>query len=248
MAHRLDSAYLKLSRATEHVKEVEAEAKLFFDAYPYIALPKYDFESGEHSFRIRALAKPPSHLGLITADALQNLRSALDHLIYQLADLDPNVPRGERTQYPIYDDPSVFDAKSAPQLEGVPPEHRATIRTLQPYNPSFALLGPLRRLNDRDKHRVLEAFVSRATGLKIATDPVVVANITDIRQVTDPVYLDDDAVLGTFRSDREVPMTIEFRYTMGFGLRDGPRLNPEEIRRLIQLVAVILAHFRSAFD
>lgn len=237
-----------VQRANEHVKQVDAEVAAFFEAQPYLVYAKYDFDAPEHTIRVRALAQPSSHVALVAADALQNLRSALDHLIYQLANLDPNVPRGERTQFPIYETVERFDAMPKTYLEGVPGRYWADLYGCQPFNPDFALLWPLLVLNDRDKHRVLESFVASAANVTITAPADIASTFRQVTWLTDKFDLDDDAVMGTFRSDRQVPMQFQATWTIGFGLKEGPRINPAQLRILVSRVAQILAHFRVAFD
>jgi hypothetical protein len=243
MAHPLDSAYFKLARAAEHLNEAESEISIFRDTDPQVAFPKYDFDAPEHTLRLRVIGQPPPRLGLLFADALQNIRSALDHLIYQLADLDTDHPRGDRTQYPIYDTPEGFDAQPARFLEGVPREYWTRIREAQPYEPRYRFLGPLRILNDRDKHRVLETLVINVHSAGIEFDPP----IRGFRQNTETPS-GDNAILGWFRSDTRVNMKMKITYEVAFGIPGGTRMGTEAAKELIRQVADILARFREAFD
>jgi hypothetical protein len=247
MTHPLDSAYLKLSRAAEHLKEIEAEARLFVTTNPYVPVPEYNFKTGQHAVVVRVLAEPPMHLGLLAGDALHNIRSALDHLTYQLAGLPSDRPRGKKTQYPIFTTPEAFDAMPDVYLDGVPDVHRAAIRMAQPYDPRYRLLEPLARLSNRDKHRIIDPLASSALGMTLHATPADA--IYDIRGFSEVVYFDDRAVLATFRSDREVDVEIrDFAFYIRFGTRDKAGLGMEGIHLLIQQVSEILAQFRAAFD
>jgi hypothetical protein len=247
MSHPLDSAYLKLRRATEHLEQIDTETQRFIDSHPYVPVPDYNHKTGDHVVRVRVLAEPPMHLGLLAGDMLHNARAALDHLIYQLADLDSETPRGEKTQYPIFDNPERFDAMPANYLKGVPDRYRAILRNAQPYNPRYAGLGPMARLDDRDKHRIVEPIAASAIGLTLLAHPP-----DAIWEVTGPegvAYFDDRAVLAHFRSDGEVDMDIrDFAYYIRFGLRGQIGIDAMGMRVLVRRVAEILANFRAAFD
>ena len=247
MSHPLDSAYLKLVRAVEHLEQTEAETQRFVDSNPYVPIIDYNFESLEHTLRVRVLGEPPMHLGLLAGDTIHNLRSALDHLVYQLAALDPDVPRGSKTQYPIFDEPEKFDAMPTYYLEGVPDRYRALLRVAQPYNPRYALLGPLARLDNRDKHRIVEPVAASATMSTLYPDPP--DSIYEIQGFDGVVYFEDGAVLGRFHSHGHVTVDIrDFTYYVRFGPREQAGLGTDGMRLLVDRIAEILASFRVAFD
>ncbi len=247
MSHPLDSAYLKLVRAVEHLEQTEAETQRFVESNPYVPIVDYDFESMEHLVRIRVIGEPPMRLGLLAGDTIHNLRSALDHLIYQLAALDPDTARGDKTQYPIFDDPEKFDAMPTYYLEGVPDRYRAMLRTAQPYNPRYALLGPLARLDNRDKHRLVEPIAGSTLMATLYPDPP--DSIYDIRGADRVVYFEDGAVLARFRSYGHVTVEVrDFTYYIRFGPQAQVGLGTDGMRLLVDRIAEILASFRAAFD
>lgn len=99
-------------------------------------------------FREGTLACSPA------GEAIQNLRSALDHFVYAAS--------GEelRTQFPIFTDPSDYERKASGMLSGVPASTQASIERMQPYreapgSPGMGALEQLRTLSNLDKHRVL---------------------------------------------------------------------------------------------
>ena len=83
------SVRAKIERAKEHRDILEREIQDAFEVESNrVGLRvEFDPESGYHVFRARTF--PPEDLlvrfGLILGDALQNLRAALDHLVWQLS-------------------------------------------------------------------------------------------------------------------------------------------------------------------
>jgi hypothetical protein len=164
-----------------------------------------------------------------------------------MAGLDNDHPRGEKTQYPIFDEPEVFDAKAKPYLKGVPPKYWAEIRDAQPYNQRFAMLGPLARLNDRDKHRIIDPIASSAASLTLVATPP--DGIYDIRAPEDVVYFDDGAELARFKMRGKVDVEArDFAFFIRFGPRGVIGIDPVGMRLLIARVYEILGRFRAAFD
>lgn len=247
MADPLESSFLKLGRAVEHLEQTEAEIRRFVDTGPYVPVITCDEKTMKGSVNVRVLGEPPLRLGLLAGDVLHEVRGSLDHLIYQLAGLDPDQSRGEKTQYPIFDKPEIFDANFMPYLKGVPAKYWADIREAQPYNERFAMLGPLARLNDRDKHRIIDPIASSAASLTLVATPP--AGIYDIRAPEDVVYFDDGAELASFKMRGKVDVEArDFAYFIRFGPRGVIGIDPVGMRLLIARASEILGRFRAAFD
>lgn len=106
-----------------------------------------------------------TYWGVLIGEALHNIRSALDHLAWQLVitGSDPSPRRPSDVQFPIYDTSTKFDRNVDRRLPGVIDDYRTLIKGLQPYErgklPEFqrygAPLGRLARLSNRDKHQVV---------------------------------------------------------------------------------------------
>lgn len=125
-----------------------------------------------HEITYRCLAverePPPDDWPLLAGEAIQNLRAALDHMVYAVS--------GEKsgTQFPIFTDPAEFKEKAPGMLRGVPGPVRATIENAQPYrsyppDPAQTMLEQLRVLSNRDKHRTLATIVSAVEHEGVAT-------------------------------------------------------------------------------
>src|SRR5881398_727199 len=85
MSHPLDSVRLKIARAREHYESYKDYLGEFLRSQPYAFRSELDPQSGEKVWRVHGKPKePPPRLSLIAGDSLQNFRSALDHLAWQL--------------------------------------------------------------------------------------------------------------------------------------------------------------------
>jgi len=156
------SAQRKFARGVEQVKRLSAEADGFEDRNAYLFRAEVHSRS-PHKIEYRCFAveqePPPDEWPLLAGKAIQNLRSALDHLVYAAS-------RGRSgTQFPIFTDPGRFEAEKARMLPGVPATVRAAIENAQPYRtapraPGRAMLEQLRWLSNLDKHRTLATVAS----------------------------------------------------------------------------------------
>jgi hypothetical protein len=161
--HPLDGCREKVTRAGDHLATLDSESRRFVEEQQYAFAFETDAKTGEKVIRLRSRRQPaldpPVRLGIIAGDVLHNLRSALDHLVWQLATIGKGP--GERNQFPIFDTPKQFKEKRAQYLKGVLPKHRTMIEGHQPYKggPTGRALTVLAKLNDIDKHRVVHAGV-----------------------------------------------------------------------------------------
>lgn len=99
-------------------------------------------------------------LPVILGEAVQNMRTALDYLVYELAlhSLSGKKLRA-RTQFPIATTATSYFKTGRKQVWPLLGEHRRRIRKLQPYqfsgDPNSTALATLNRLSNTDKHRLL---------------------------------------------------------------------------------------------
>lgn len=156
------SAQWKLARGIEHVQTLRGEAYAFEhrEAYRFRVerQPRTPYHVEYDCFAIER-EPPPDHWPLLAGEAIQNLRSALDHVVYAAAPKR----RRSRTQFPIFDDVCEFQVKGLPRIQGVPAAMRTTIEQAQPYHlPQRRrhALAMLRDLSNLDKHRTLAVIAA----------------------------------------------------------------------------------------
>jgi hypothetical protein len=147
---------------------------------------QFDPKKNTITIAVTAVPELPIHWTLTAADALQNFRTALNYLAWELAKW--NLHRqgeqrgpGSRTEFPIGTEPARFPRYKVADLH---PDHVAAIENLQPYEQGYiqafhgqpvwaitrenGLPGPwafaiaehplalLQRLSNHDKHRLLQ--------------------------------------------------------------------------------------------
>jgi hypothetical protein len=196
----LSGVWAKIDRAREHREALEPDVSRYVDgpggdpvlseANRISMSVEFDPESGYHIFR--ATARPSEERirrwGIIIGDVVQNLRSALDHLVWQLSligtgGLEPSNP--DIIKFPIQDNPppsnpAPRDFQKTGALYKVRPEHRAIIRAYQPYDGKYASAFPgtyplarLRDLSNDDKHRIITPVLTLPNTFSIPDDVFV---------------------------------------------------------------------------
>jgi len=185
--HPLDGIRLKINIAKTEIDRLGLMQDAFFEnTHCNIVRAEQNPESGNDVYRIRIDGLPPSlDWGIHIGEIAHNLRSALNHLIYQLALLNssnkPETVAGDkRLQFPIFLDKGEFETKGGKMIKLLKSEHKASIERLQPYNSSSSPhletidlakwsgrdspLFWLEEINNADKHRIIQVTGIRAGG------------------------------------------------------------------------------------
>jgi hypothetical protein len=171
VTHPLQGCDAKIRRATDHLNSLNEKVLGFLNDKPYGFAGEFQAERGEYVFRVELAegsATRIADIGTVFGDMIHNLRSALDHLVYELVRLNRKTPRG-MTGFPIFDtEPKDgFACATVNKLKGVGPRERALIEQLQPYNRidrERVALGFVSRWDNRDKHRTLVGLAAAISG------------------------------------------------------------------------------------
>jgi hypothetical protein len=166
----LDGVYQKIAWAEEHLNRLHTHP-VYNNFEPTRGAVKINLNGPWHVVTVDRMPPTPPEVSLICGDYIQNLRSALDHLVWQLVIDNGNIP-DNRNAFPIFQDESDFTervvkphSKDAGPLRGLDPAGVpwAIIRDEQPYQrpkqgPGDAQadrLSILAELSNIDKHRIL---------------------------------------------------------------------------------------------
>src|SRR5713226_9201785 len=105
----MDSYALKLLRAREHLATLERDVASFLKAEPGKVVSDFDVFSRRITMTFRVERQPPEEWGPLIGDFLFNLRSSLDHIVYQMT-----VRQGghelRMTAFPIYEGADAYAA------------------------------------------------------------------------------------------------------------------------------------------
>lgn len=84
MNDRLAGVEEKIERSKKHIQDLDVAIKAFLKTDPYAVGAKRDPETRRPIYYLTSVQAVPAEVALIAGDIIQNLRSALDHLAYQL--------------------------------------------------------------------------------------------------------------------------------------------------------------------
>jgi hypothetical protein len=165
---------LKLIRAHDHLQALHNLVAAWREANPQPLVVEHDTERREDVYRRAAIMPPPASIVLTLGDAIQCLRSALDHAIYAIA--QPASGLEQYTEFPIFlherDTPNDHSRNDRGFISGtgklkkmVPGEIYQFLSGQQPYNrtegpPETHPLWGLYMLANLDKHRTIPLLVT----------------------------------------------------------------------------------------
>jgi hypothetical protein len=109
---RVASILQKVTRAKQHADDLLVKVKAFLNTRPYAVDTKRDSATRRLIYYVASVRDTPTELALISGDVLHNLRSALDHLAYQLFLVGTGgASPGFRVYFPIGDDLAEYQKK-----------------------------------------------------------------------------------------------------------------------------------------
>jgi hypothetical protein len=153
---------LKIKRAEQQLDDLKLAIEKAVTANAIQVESMEDQPEGKRVTASVIPVEPPPDAGLYVGDAVHNLRTALDHLVCQLAIAARNPSACEReTQFPIYIDDTPNNRKAMDRrIQSISGPAQTAIKALQPYqrrphDPAADLLWMLSELDNIDKHRLL---------------------------------------------------------------------------------------------
>lgn len=152
----MDGPRQKLRRANIHLNAFKRSLKRFNDRKPYELSSKvvHQDDGSYGTIYVNRCDPVPDSMALIVGDICNNLRSVLDHILWQLW-LKVNSAFDKNVTFPICADSNRFRAEATKLIKDLPAEQRALIASVQPYSRGNDLLSVLRELNNADKHRLI---------------------------------------------------------------------------------------------
>jgi hypothetical protein len=155
---RLALIGLKIERAKKHIEDLNVALGAFKDSNPYEVAAKRDPQTRQLIYYVSKASATPASVPTITGDILQNLRSALDHLAYQMFLVGTGGLKGAgfKIYFPIERSVHQFKSRFEGKVEGMRTDAKDAIRALEPYNGGKGHdFWVLNELNNIDKHRLL---------------------------------------------------------------------------------------------
>jgi len=152
MPDPLESSRQKLARGKHHIQDLEAKIKAFSDGEPYDVSVEPDPKVPDKRFhRVNLIMPLPAFFSDIAGDAVNNLRSALDHAGYGVAVACGKV-NPKNAYFPIAGSAAHWEANAKGRCKDIPQDIVTFFRGLKPYKGGNDLLWGLNEICVGDKH------------------------------------------------------------------------------------------------
>jgi hypothetical protein len=162
----------KIDRVKQHIVDLNIALGSFRDTNPYVIGTKQNPQTRQPIYYLASMNEVPPAIAAIAGDVLQNLRSALDHLAYQLFLVGGGKGPGTHIYFPIFDNATKYKAGRLGQVKGMAQAAIDAIDVIEPYKSGHTdksdILWRLHTLNRIDKHRLLITVAARFGAIGIA--------------------------------------------------------------------------------
>ena len=153
----MEGVQAKLKRAREGLQNLELDIDRFCKFQGCQIDHCISKEAGKQTWTYRGDPQVPIEFSVRVGEIVYNLRSALDHLVWQLVLANGNDP-GDRNEFPIFHDQTKYLNAVKRKLKGVSLGAQSTIKAYQPFQKHGGIGSQLWMLHGRsniDKHRHL---------------------------------------------------------------------------------------------
>jgi hypothetical protein len=258
---RLNLIQLKIDQARKHIDMLTSNIQTFFDSKPYQISTRRDSQTRRLDYYVSNLKQVPISFATTAGDAIQNLRTALDHLAYQLYLVGSPTGGNERLiQFPIGQDAAHYANQRNRTTMGMRSDAITMLDSLELYKGGKGhKFWVLQELNNADKHRFLIAVGSnfqsvnigalmtselRETGKAMGMDIPIIDLYVKPKDRLFPLKVGD--VLFTDLPDA-TEKAIDFRFNVGFNVTGVIEKQPllETLNDLCNLVGSAIPQFKS---
>src|SRR5947209_7233646 len=137
MSSRLDGVRAKIERAKKHIGDLDGIWWRFKKAGAYRISSKTDRKTGERRYYVKSLRKVPTEVPILAGDAIQNLRSALDQLAFQMFLVGPEAGNAKlirKIYFPIFANSAKMpEAGFVGKIQVFRDNEIKALRALEPY-------------------------------------------------------------------------------------------------------------------
>jgi len=253
-----DSVVGKIDRARHHLNALESEVRTFIESKPYEIRHEVNTDSKEKMVVFHPTRSIPSSLPYILGDLVHNLRSSLDHAVYELTLRHRGAPV-KGSEFPVFVDRDNFQRNAPRKICGLRERTRTIIEQLQPYNlrkegTTESILWWLHQLSIIDKHRTIHLCRIQASEAQITfSRDVTFDSEKGITQFLARILKDGTVLASWFPAgvaDTQADTEVQIDIDIAMDETIVPNLAGQRIvgvaEQLIKCVEIVLRHLEEA--
>ena len=247
MARSFESARLKIERANKHIQDLHQSMQAITHKQSYIPAIQHNSETGEYQLKITG-AQVVVDWSLALGDVVHNLRTALDHVVWELVATITKQTPSKWVRFPFQ--------KTRPELVGT--INRGEIKSIgtdlidlivdeiKPYDGGNDPLVALHRMDIMDKHHSLISVISQMDfdGLVIALMKSGEIRTLPVRMMGEQDYI-ALATAAEFKLADHGNTTFQVLFKEGGAFKDKPVI--PTLHNMSQVVSSIVDVIEKAY-
>jgi len=185
MTGSLQSPRAKIEWAKRHIHELEAVVNglvISHESHPHVIVTEDDPQTGNLLYKLAGTPQVPDRVGLLAADAIHNMRVALDRLMTQLVERAGNMPKNRRTPYfPTGKDRQSFESFCTAQIQAlIGQDAFDVLRATDAYlGGKGEVVWYLHHLDIEDKHRIDYALGFNMSSLTLSAPTIDMSEVAE---------------------------------------------------------------------
>jgi len=256
--HPLDGCRAKIARACKLSSIFEQLSLTQIERPPFRVDAVIDKKNSVIEFVVRStgpIAEFSLELPIVAGEVCHQLRSCLDHLVWQLVVANTgSPPSGTKSGFPIFLHEEGYSKRGLHMIVGVSDEAAWRVKTAQPFNApevrDSTLLWALHELNNTDKHRMIPITVLKSAVVSGSlTTMEGISDITDRLLAKTPL---SDGLVVYRHPYSEMNMTFNFPVGVAIAFPElgGLRMYPAValLQEMTEYVDRLVNSFSSEFE
>lgn len=244
MTDPFQSSYRRISRATKHMHELDKKIHKFFKKKPYEEVIEDDKSGKTKLYKIKLTKQIPSGFTDLAVEAIEGLRSALDHATYATAILSgKSDPR--HTYFPISESETELDNVIKGRCKDVPLDIITVCRSFKPYKGGNTAVFVLNQLCNINKHRLIHPIGMAHAETKIQQMHITTGDFAFF--INDWNREKNELLFARTAPNSKLQYCIKFSFSIVFGAPDAMGDQPviPVLRRIADEVKLIVTTIES---
>lgn len=217
MNRPFSSPRMRIARAKEHIRNLDRRVARFFESKPYTRITEPDRDGTNDIHKIKLTRAFPEGVTSVAAEAIEGLRSALDHAAFATASLS-GVKNSKSAYFPVSSSATELDSVIKGRCKDIPPDIIALFRSFKPYQGGNDLIWALNKACNTSKHGIVVPVGMAAESMQFSH-----LVMTGPASIPSPHWdsENNEIVFATTGPGAQFEYDLKFSFFVAFGEVDG---------------------------
>jgi hypothetical protein len=221
----------RIARANDHLADIKARTRAFFDAQPYAQIVEHK-PDGSSDHKLKLTEQLPDVITDIAYEAIEALRSSLDQAMHPVA-VACKSKRPDLIHFPIVDTDADFENVLNGRVKDFPQEILDLIRSFKPYQSGNKLVWALNRIRRQSTHRLI-------VPVGMATNELVIKRLAMRRgpfTIPRPIWDGEKNELIYLKTGPGADLDMDIEFTFHIAFSDVEGIAGERADEILRLMA-----------